>query len=36
MYVFNFARHARYVSGLVMGMEDVSPQLNNVLVADFY
>ena len=36
MYVFNFARHARHVNGLVMWMEDIPPQLNNVLAADFY
>lgn len=31
----NLARHARFVSGLVIWMEEVPPHLNNVLIADY-
>ena len=31
----NLARHARHVSGLLVWMEEVSPHLNNVLIADY-
>ena len=33
--VHNFARHARHVSGYLVWMENVPPQLQNVLQADF-
>lgn len=31
----NLARHARHVSGLLIWMEKVPPQLNNVLITDY-
>ena len=31
----NLARHGRHISGLLIWMEKVPPQLNNVLIADY-
>ena len=31
----NFGRHARHVSDLLVRMEDVSPHINSILLADF-
>ena len=32
----NLAKYARHVSGLIVWMDDIPPQLNNVLAAYFY